>query len=189
LPAGLAADGRPVVLTVARLAPQKGLDTLLAAAATARWRVRRPEPHLVIAGTGPLAQALAASARDLGITVTFLGWRADIPALLAACAVFVLPSRWEGQPLVVQEALAAGRPIVATDVGGIRELTGDAALLVPSADPAALADAVLRVLDDADLAGELAAAAAARAATLPTEADAVAAALDRYERLAAAAGR
>lgn len=181
----LAAGGRPVVLAVGRLAPQKGLDTLLEAAATGSWLARRPEPLVVIAGTGPLARALSARSRGLGAGVRFLGWRTDVTALLAACSVFVLPSRWEGQPLIVQEALRAGRPIVATDVGGVRDLTGDAAVLVPPGDPAALAAAVLSVLDDPGLAARLAAAARARAAMLPTEADAVRAVLALYERVAA----
>jgi glycosyltransferase involved in cell wall biosynthesis len=181
--AELAAEGRPVVLAVARLAPQKGIDTLLEAAA--RWRVRRPEPLVVIAGTGPLARDLARQAAGLGVAPRFLGPRADVPALLAAADVFVLPSRWEGQPMILQEALRAGRPIVATDVGGVRDLAGDeAALLVQAGDPAALAVAVARVLDDPLLASGLAEAALARAAMLPTEADAVAAALAHYERLA-----
>jgi glycosyltransferase involved in cell wall biosynthesis len=172
------------VLAAGRLAPQKGLETLIAAAAL--WRDRRPAPLTVIAGTGPLADQLAGQARDLAADVTFLGWRDDVTALLAAADLFVLPSRWEGQPLVLQEALRAGRPVVASDVGGVRDLTGDtAAVLVPPGDPAALAAAVLRVLDDPGLASGLGAAAAARAATLPTEADAIAAAMAFYEELAA----
>jgi glycosyltransferase involved in cell wall biosynthesis len=182
--AELAATGRPVVLAAGRLTAQKGLDTLLAAAATEPWREWRPVPLVVIAGTGPLARALAGQARDLGVEAAFLGWRADVASLLAACTVFVLPSRWEGQPLIVQEALRAGRPIVASDVGGVHDLTGNAALLVPPGDAAALAAAVLRVLGDDGLAARLAAAATERAATLPTEAAAVAAALALYQRLA-----
>ncbi len=178
----LAADGRPVVLAVGRLAAQKGFDTLIAAAA--RWRGRRPEPQLVIAGTGPMAGRLSDQAAELGVDVRFLGSRDDVPGLLAAADVLALPSRWEGQPLILQEALRAGRPVVATDVGGVRDLAGDgAALLVPTGDPAALAAAVLSVLDDRDLAASLGAAAAARAATLPTEADAVAAAIALYTRM------
>ncbi len=182
-PAALAAAGRPVVLAAGRLAAQKGFETLIAAAA--RWRDRRPEPLLVIAGTGPLADDLAGQARDLGVGVSFLGWRDDVAALLAVADVFVLPSRWEGQPLILQEALRAGRPIVATDVGGVRDLTGDeAALLVSPGEAGPLAAAVRNVLDDAGLAARLRAAAAARAAMLPTEAGAIAAAIALYERLA-----
>ena len=177
----LGEDGRPVVLAAGRLTAQKGLDTLVAAAA--RWRSRRPEPVLAIAGTGPLAGALARQAAEFGVDVRFLGWRDDVPALLAAADVFALPSRWEGQSLVLQEALRAGRPVVAADVGGVREVTADAALLVSPGDPQALAAAVLRVLDDSELAVSLAQAAAARARELPSEADAVAAAIELYERL------
>ena len=181
--ADLADDGRPLVLAAGRLAPQKGFDTLIAAAA--RWRDRRPEPLVVIAGAGPLAGDLADQARSARRRrAASSARRDDIPDLLAAADVFVLPSRWEGQPLILQEALRAGRPIVAADVGGVRDLTGDdAALLVPPDDPAALADAVLSVLDDERLAARLSKAAAQRAAALPTESDAVAAVLAIYRRL------
>ncbi len=181
-PDDLSSEGRPVVLAAGRLADQKGFDTLLAAAA--RWRDRRPEPILVIAGTGPLAGVLASQARQLEVTVRFLGRRDDVAQLLAVADAFVLPSRWEGQPLILQEALRAARPIIATDVGGVRDLTGDdAVLLVRPGDPAALASAVLRVLDDRELAAALARAAAARAAELPTQADATASVLALYDRL------
>ena len=181
-PAGLGAVGRPLVLAAGRLTAQKGLDTLIEAAGC--WRDRVPVPLVAIAGTGPLAGALAARARAERADVTFLGWRDDVPALLAAADVFVLPSRWEGQPLILQEAMRAGRPVVATDVGGIRDLTGDeAAVLVPSGDRAALAAGVLSVLDSPAVAAKLAAAAASRAAELPTDADAIAAALALYGRL------
>ena len=179
--AGLGTDGRPLVLAAGRLTAQKGLDTLVAAAA--RWRTRRPEPVLALAGTGPLAGSLARQAAEFGVDARFLGWQDDMTALLCAADVFVLPSRWEGQPLVLQEALRAGRPIVAADVGGVREVTADAALLVSPGDPQALAAAVLRVLDDTALADALAKAAAARSRELPTESDAVAAAIALYERL------
>jgi glycosyltransferase involved in cell wall biosynthesis len=179
----LTADHRPVVLGVGRLAPQKGFGTLLAAAAS--WSGRQPVPLVVIAGSGPLADDLARSARELEVDARFLGARDDVAGLLAVADVFVLPSRWEGQPLILQEALRAGRPIVAADVGGVRDLTGDdAAVFVPASDPAALSRAVLAVLDDPDLAGALAKAALARAASLPTEADAAAAALGLYRQLA-----
>jgi glycosyltransferase involved in cell wall biosynthesis len=99
-----------------------------------------------------------------------------------------VPSRWEGQPLIVQEALRAGRPLVASRVGGIPDLTGeDAALLVPPDDPGQLASAVLALLDDHALARALGAAARARASALPSESDAVDAALAVYGRLTPAA--
>jgi glycosyltransferase involved in cell wall biosynthesis len=182
-PADLTDDGRPIVLAAGRLAPQKGLETLIVAAA--RWRDRRPEPVVVIAGTGPLAGDLAARARDLGVDVRFLGRRDDVADLLAAADVFALPSRWEGQPLILQEAMRAGRPIVATDVGGVRDLTGDeAALLVAPDDPDALAASIVKVLDDPGLASRMGKAAASQAAALPTESEAVASVIDLYRQLA-----
>lgn len=172
-------DGRPVVLGVGRLAPQKGFATLLEA--SARWRDLDPAPRLVIVGEGPLEAELRSAAARLGLDVRFAGHRDDVPALLAAAAVFVLPSWWEGQPLVLQEALRAGVPIVATGAGGTPELTGeDAALLVPAGDAARLADAVRAVLTEPALAARLRKAAAARGRALPGEDDAVTAALAEY---------
>jgi glycosyltransferase involved in cell wall biosynthesis len=175
----LAADpGRPVVLAVGRLAAQKGFGTLLEAAV--RWG--DIQPLVVIVGEGPLEAELKNQAARLRVDALFPGQRDDVPALLAAAAVFVLPSRWEGQPLILQEALAAGVPVVATRVGGTPQLTGeDAALLVPPGDPARLADAVRAVLTDPGLAARLRKSAADRAQALPTAADAVAAALAEYD--------
>jgi len=172
----------PVVLAAGRLAAQKGFGTLLEAAAM--WRDLRPEPLLVIAGEGPLEAALKGQAASLGLDARFPGHRDDIPALLAAAAVFVLPSTWEGQPLILQEALRAGVPIVATRAGGTPVLTGeDAALLVPAGDPRRLADAVRSVLTDPALAARLRKAAVDRGNALPGEDDAVAAAVAEYEFL------
>jgi glycosyltransferase involved in cell wall biosynthesis len=177
------AAGAPIVLAAGRLAPQKGFGVLLEAAA--RWRDLEPAPLLVIAGDGPLAGELRATAVALGVRAEFPGRRDDIPALLASAAVFVLPSLWEGQPLVLQEALRAGVPVVATHTGGIPDLTGDdAALLVPPADPARLADAVRSVLRDPALGTRLRAAARERGAALPSEDDAVAAVLACYADVA-----
>ena len=174
--------GRPVVLAAGRLAAQKGFGTLLEAAAG--WQDLRPEPLLVIAGEGPLEAALKSQAASLGLDARFPGHRDDVPALLAAAAVFVLPSTWEGQPLILQEALRAGVPIVATRVGGTSVLTGeDAALLVPPGDPGRLAAAVRSVLLDPALAGRLRKAAADRGNALPGEDDAVAAVVAEYEFL------
>lgn len=179
----LCGDGGPVVLAVGRLAPQKGFTTLLAAATS--WQSREPCPVLALAGAGPLDQMLRAEADAAGIRMRFLGQRGDVPALLAAADVVVVPSRWEGQPLIVQEALRAGRPLVASRAGGIPGLTGeDAAVLVPPGDAAALAAAVLTVLDDPGLAARLSEAARARAAALPGEATAVDAALALYQQAA-----
>ncbi len=168
----LGGDGRPVVLAAGRLAAQKGFGTLLEAAA--RWQRRDPVPLLVIAGDGPLGPALRAQAAAAGTEVRFLGPRSDMPVLLAVADVVVVPSSWEGQPLIVQEALRAGRPLVASRAGGIADLTGaDGALLVPPGDPKVLATAVARLVDNPAEAAALAAAARRRAATLPDEAAAV----------------
>jgi glycosyltransferase involved in cell wall biosynthesis len=169
----------PVVLAAGRLAAQKGFGTLLEAAV--QWQDLEPRPSLVIAGDGPLAGELRAKAVALGLDAAFLGQASDIPALLAGVALFVMPSLWEGQPLVLQEALRAGVPIVATRVGGVPDLVGaNAALLVEPRDAAGLAAAVRAVLTDPALSSRLSAAAAERAARLPTEADTVAAALAAY---------
>jgi glycosyltransferase involved in cell wall biosynthesis len=180
----LALAGDQVVLAVGRLTGQKGFGVLLRAAE--RWEARGRFPALVIAGEGPLAPELATQARAAGLTARFLGHRDDIPALLAAADLIVVPSMWEGQPLIVQEALRAGKPLVASRVGGIPDLTGaDGALLVPPGDPATLADAVLSLLEDADRAAKLAAAAVGRGISLPSVTDAVSAAVRLYNRLLA----
>ena len=178
----LGTQDRPLILAAGRLAPQKGFTTLIEAARA--WQDLSPAPRLAIAGSGPLRDELAAAAAPLGDAVVLLGQRGDVPALLAAATVFVLPSRWEGQPLILAEALRAGRPIVATRAGGTPDLTGDdAALLVPPDDPAALAAAVRRVLTDGALATRLAEAAQDRARTLPSVNQATEAALAVYREV------
>jgi len=191
----LGSAGRPVVLAVGRLTAQKGFTTLIEAAA--RWQRRdtgplssapaldSAVPLLVIAGEGPQDALLRGQARAGGVAVEFLGARGDVPTLLGAADVVVVPSTWEGQPLIVQEALRAGRPLVASRVGGIPDLTGeDGAVLVPPGDPALLAAAVAGVLDAPEAREKLAAAALGRAALLPTETAAVDQALSLYRRLA-----
>ena len=175
--------GRPqIVLGVGRLAAQKSFGTLIQAAR--QWQRRPVVPLVVIAGDGPLEAELRHQAGVAGVAVRFLGPRHDVPALLGAADVVVVPSTWEGQPLLVQEALRAGRPLVATRVGGVADLTGDdGAVLVPPGDPGALAAAVSRVLDDPEAAARLAGAARGRAALLPTEAAAVDQVLGVYEAM------
>jgi glycosyltransferase involved in cell wall biosynthesis len=178
----LGTEQRPLILAAGRLAPQKGFGTLIEAARG--WQDLSPVPLLAIAGSGPLQAELAAAAVALGPSVVLLGQRADVPSLLAAADLFALPSRWEGQPLILQEALRAGRPVVATRAGGTPDLTGeDGALLVPPDDPAALTAAVRQVLTDPALAGRLAEAAQDRARMLPTVNAAVDAALAIYREL------
>jgi glycosyltransferase involved in cell wall biosynthesis len=111
---------------------------------------------LVIAGRGALLDDLRAETTRLGIArdVAFLGFREDVPALLPALDVFVLPSLSEGLPLSALEAMATGMPVVATRVGGAPEVVahGESGLLVPPADPTALAEAVRVVLCDREVA-------------------------------------
>ena len=147
----------PVVLTVARLDGQKGVSHLLEAVAAV------PHASFAIAGDGPNRAALEARAAALGVNdrVRFLGHRHDVPALLAAADLFVLPSLYEGLPLAVLEAMAAGVPVIATAIGGTNEVVrdGETGTLVPPADSAALAAAIARVLANRDRASRLALAA------------------------------
>ncbi|MCW2682568.1 MAG: glycosyl transferase group 1 [Blastococcus sp.] len=169
------ADGRPLVVAVGRLHPQKGYDVLLDA--VARRAPDRAQPPLVaVAGDGPLHDELAGRIRAEDLPVVLLGRRTDVADLLGAADLCVLPSRWEARSLTAQEALRSGTPLVATRTGGLPELLGNAAELVPVGDAAALADAIARVLDDDALAARLAAAGRQQAATWPDE-DATAAGL------------
>ena len=142
------------MFTPARLHSQKGHIFLLEAA------VHVPDALFVFAGDGEERSRLEDRARQLHIAdrVRFLGSRQDVPALLACCDVFVLPSLYEGLPLSVLEAMAAGRPVVATSISGTDEavVDGVTGLLVPPSDAGALAAALNRVLSDRDLAARLA---------------------------------
>lgn len=171
LRADLGAVERPLIAVVARLAEQKGLPLLLDA--SAGWARRTPPPLVAIAGEGPLEASLRARIEDENLPVRLLGRRTDVPELLAAADVAVVSSVWEGQPLVVQEVLRAGRPLVATRVGGIPGMVGEAAILVPSGDAAALEAAVLQVLDTPEIGERLASAATEQALRLPSEEDAI----------------
>jgi glycosyltransferase involved in cell wall biosynthesis len=164
------AGRRPIVLAVARLAQQKDYDTLLEASSS--WRHRNPPPLVLAAGDGPEYDRLARLIEARGLPVRLLGRRSDVPDLLAAADVFVMTSRWEGSPLVVQEAMAAGVPVVATAVGGVPALTGDGAVLVPAGEPEAVARAVGALLDDPAERAALVERARAVAATWPGEAEA-----------------
>jgi len=156
----------PLVVTIARLAPQKGLDTVVQAATLVAGEVANM--RWVVAGDGPLRGELQESIDRYGAPVTLLGRRTDVADLLEAADVVVNAAVWEGQPLAVQEALRAGRAVVATDAGGTREVTGEAALLVPVSDSAELARAVTSVLTDADLRMGLEQGSRRQSETLPT---------------------
>ena len=157
----VAADA-PLALCIARLDPQKDHSTLLHA-----WThvvTAHPDARLLLAGGTQLGgdaylEGLHRLATNLGIdaTVHFAGVRRDVPALLAAADLLVMASRWEGLGLVFLEAMAASLPVVATAVGGIPEVVrdGDTGLLVDPGDPAALAAAMLRLIDDPGLSHRL----------------------------------
>jgi glycosyltransferase involved in cell wall biosynthesis len=179
--AELGAVGRPLVLAVGRLEPHKGYGTLLDAART--WEALDPQPVVVIVGEGTQRAVLQRRIDTERLPVRLLGARDDAPELLAAADLVVLPSRWEARALIAQRALHAGVPLVATAVGGIPELVGEAAELVPYGDPSALAAAVARLLADPARRAELAAAGQAQAATWPTEDDTVAQVLSIYDEL------
>ena len=171
LRADLGAVDRPLVAVVARLAEQKGLPMLLDA--SAGWARRTPAPLVAVAGDGPLEAPLRARIEAENLPVRLLGRRSDVPELLAAADVAVVSSVWEGQPLIVQEVLRAGRPLVATRVGGVPGMVGEAAVLTPSGDAAALETAVTHILDNPEFADRLASAASRQALRLPTEEDAI----------------
>ncbi len=144
--------------SVGRLRPQKGYHIFLAAAAQVRQAL--PNAHFVLIGDGELRPDLEAQAHALGIAeaVTFLGPRHDVEQLYGLLDLFVSSSLWEGLPTVILEAMAAGRPVVATAVAGTRELVreGETGLLAPSDDPAALAAAIVHMAREPDAAGIMA---------------------------------
>jgi len=151
-------DDTVVVGTVARLSWAKALEVLVET--TAELVKRLPKVRCVIVGDGSLRGEVEQCVKDLGMQdyVLMTGTRMDVPELLSAFDVFVLSSRTEGLPVSLLEAMAAGRPIASTRVGGIPEVVTDRkeALLVEPGDPHALADAIVEIVSDPRLAAELA---------------------------------
>jgi L-malate glycosyltransferase len=168
----------PLVLMLSRLNPQKGVDDFIKAAALIR--LQRPDVRFLVIGEklkyvgdgfGPDASyhsALRELCVNLGVDdrIVFAGHRSDVPDLLAEGCVSVLPTHSEGLSNTLLESMAAGLPIVATRVGGNAELVEDGVngILVPPQAPATLAKAILRILDDPELAQRYSAAARAKAA-------------------------
>ena len=152
LPAGV-----PVVGTVGRLSAQKNPDDLLAVVLKVVRQM--PEVHFMIVGDGPLRGRVEESIRAMGISqnVLLTGIRHDVPDLMAVLDVFVLTSLWEGLPRVIPQAMAAGKPVVCTNVDGNAEAVthGLNGLLVPPKDPDALADALLQLLQNPGLAARM----------------------------------
>lgn len=141
----------PRLLMVARFAAQKDHETLLSALATlldVDWR-------LDLVGSGPLEESVRARAESLGLSerVQFLGMREDVPELIAGSQAYLLISHWEGLPRSILEALRAGLPVLATNVGGVREavMDGVTGFLIPENDTALLADRLRRLLEDSSL--------------------------------------
>ncbi|MCC3772778.1 glycosyltransferase, partial [Streptomyces sp. UNOC14_S4] len=179
--AELGVVARPLLVTVGRLEADQGYGPLLDAARA--WRVLDPEPLLLVAGEGRERPALQRRIEAEGLPVRLVGHRDDVPELLASADIAILPSRWEARSLLAQEALYAGVPLVATAVGGVPDLVGDAAELVPYGDAAALASTVSRLLGDPLRRAELAAAGRLQAGTWPSEDDTVAHVLSVYDEL------
>jgi glycosyltransferase involved in cell wall biosynthesis len=148
--ADLHATNSPVITMVARFSPVKDHGLLLRA-----FTSLHPSTRLRLVGDGPLRQSCERLARELGIynRVEFLGNRDDVPTILAGSDVFVLASTFEMLPISVLEAMRAGLPIVATDVGGVSEAVvhGETGLLVPAGSATALAEALGQLAADRDL--------------------------------------
>jgi glycosyltransferase involved in cell wall biosynthesis len=151
-----------VVGTVSRLVPQKTVGDLVEAVA------RVPQVTLAVAGDGPDRATVERRIRALGVgdRVRLLGARDDVPELLPAFDLFALSSRWEGEPIALLEAMAAGLPCVATAAGGVREVLagGEVGVLVPVGDPAAMASAIESLRTDPERRARLALAGRARVA-------------------------
>jgi len=152
-----ARPGDVLILSIARLAPDKGLEYLIQAAAT--LPATDQSTHIVIAGDGPAREQLKRLANALCVTdrVTFVGFREDVGDLLEACDVVILPSLREGLSISLLESMAAGKPIIATNIGSQKEVASHAqiALLVPTADAPALGRAILRLTRDPALRAHL----------------------------------
>ena len=149
--------GQRAILFVGRLDRQKGLDDLLANCP--RVLAALPQHDLVLVGDGPERAALKdlAAARGIAGRVHFAGWRADVPEILAAADLLVLPSRWEGMPNVVLEAMAAGKPVVATRAHGVEDALGELAKeqCVPVGNGHQLAERIIHFAQNPQLACEI----------------------------------
>jgi glycosyltransferase involved in cell wall biosynthesis len=153
--------GAPILGTVGRLVPIKDHPTLIHALALLAGGDRAP--HLLVVGDGERREALQQLVQhlNLGSRVHFLGWRDDLEAILPELNVVICCSRNEGTPVALIEAMAAGVPVLSSDVGGVADLVthGETGWLVPPGDPTALADGIRTLLADPALAGRLAEAA------------------------------
>jgi glycosyltransferase involved in cell wall biosynthesis len=167
-------EATPVVLCVGRLETQKSHETLLRAMSLVSDCV------LVLVGDGPLSRPLHALADELGIAsrVRFLGRRTDVPQLQKAADLYVQPSRWEGFGIAALEAMAAGIPILASNVPGLAYVVGDTGVLFPAGDVDELARGIATLLSDASMRTRLANSAQQRARLFGLNTT-----LDCYEKL------
>lgn len=151
------APPRRAITFVGRLERQKGVGWLIDAAPA--WLGQAHDCDLLLVGEGPERPRLEAACRRLGIAdrVHFAGWRSDVPEILAASELLVLPSAWEGMPNAVLQAMANARPVLATDVEGVRELLGAEAesQVVQHGDSAALASRLVAMVSDPHLSDRL----------------------------------
>ena len=149
--------GRRLVTYVGRLDRQKGVRWLVEAAAG--WLGRLPDCDLLLVGEGPERRRLERLCGKQGISdrVRFAGWRSDVAEILAGSQLLVLPSRWEGMPNVVLQAMASRLPVLASDVEGVRELLGPDSepQTVRYGDSDALVEKIVRLMSDREFAGEL----------------------------------
>ncbi|MDX2547217.1 glycosyltransferase family 4 protein [Streptomyces sp. WI04-05B] len=177
--AELGATDRPLLMSVGSLDRHRGYDVLLDAVRA--WCGLDPAPLLVIAGEGPLRAELQGRIENEGLPVRLIGRRDDVSDLLFAADLALLPSRWESRSVLAQEALHARVPLIATAVGGVPELVGDAAELVPYGDAAALGRAVVRLLGNPERRELLRERGVRQIATWPTEDETVAQVLSVYD--------
>jgi len=146
-------DDELVLGAIGRLEPQKGFFDLISS--LAHIKAKFNSVRLLIIGEGELRDSLELQINNhnLSGTIKFTGLRNDVPEILTAIDVFVSPSLWEGLPNVVLEAMAAGKPVVATSVGGTPEVIvdGETGLVVPPRNPEALASVIIRLLKNPEL--------------------------------------
>ncbi|AIN19916.1 glycosyl transferases group 1 family protein [Yersinia rochesterensis] len=146
-------DDTPMLLSVGRLTEAKDYPNLLTAySLLIKNNKFQSFPRLFIVGTGHLEGQLKSMSKEFGIEnyVTFLGQRNDIRQLMCAADIFILSSEWEGFPLVITEAMACKKLIVATDAGGITEALGDCGSVVPVKDPARLSQEINKMINLSD---------------------------------------
>lgn len=167
------AGGRPFILSLGTLEPRKNYPTLIRAFAQARAAANLPHALVIVGKRGWVYEPTFAVVEDLGLQthVLFPGFvpDTDLPALYSAADLFALPSFYEGFGLPALEAMACGTPVVVSDVSSLPEVVGDAGLYVQPRDADALAEAMVRLVEDAEFRGELARAGQAQAAKFTWE--------------------